>query len=176
MHLSFCPQTPPCPVHAGIHTLLGRHRPPLGIHLPGHTPLPHGHCSGRYTSHWNAFLSMTYFYRAGGWPLAPPLDQLLKKVGHVIYPFLWTGGYLVGNYSEVQVRWVFWVSWGKDDTVYLSFSRYVFKTASPGKTRQNTVGFLWAVHTRSDLFITVSWSKFQLPSGELLQRRSIYYR
>ena len=31
-------------VHAGIHTLLGRHPP------------ADGHCSGRYASYWNAFL------------------------------------------------------------------------------------------------------------------------
>ena len=36
---------------------LGRH-PPLGKHRPGQTlPSPaDGHCSGQYTSYWNAFL------------------------------------------------------------------------------------------------------------------------
>ena len=54
-------------VHAGIHTPLGKHPPPgrhpLGRHppdrhTPGQTPLPRadGHCSGQYSSYWNAFL------------------------------------------------------------------------------------------------------------------------
>ena len=56
--LSFCPKggvylsmhwdTPPCPVHAGIHP---RADTPLGRYPP-----PNGHWSGRYASYWNAFL------------------------------------------------------------------------------------------------------------------------
>ena len=37
--------------------------------------------SGQYASYWNAFLLMTYFYKAGGgaWPSWPPLDPLMSK-------------------------------------------------------------------------------------------------
>ena len=45
-------QTPPCPVHSGIH-------PPCPVHAGIHPPSPHpsaSHCSGRYASYWNAFL------------------------------------------------------------------------------------------------------------------------
>ena len=46
--LSFCPQGRgvSTPVHAGIHTPLGRHPPPPAD----------GYCCGRYASYWNAFL------------------------------------------------------------------------------------------------------------------------
>ena len=60
-------------------TSLGRHPNPRQTIPP--PPKSDGHCSRRYTSYWNAFLFMTYFYRAGGgggggkaWPdpLLPP--------------------------------------------------------------------------------------------------------
>ena len=51
--------TPPCPVHAGIHTPLPSAcwdtHPPAQCML-GYTPDLGGHCSGRYASYWNAFL------------------------------------------------------------------------------------------------------------------------
>ena len=57
-------QTPPCPVHTGIHTLCSVHarihtpqtdNPPM-LRACWDTHPPSSHCSGRYASYWNAFL------------------------------------------------------------------------------------------------------------------------
>ena len=106
-------QTPPCPVHAGIHThphpvhagihtppakcMLGYTHPPAQCMLGYMPPLCTVHAgiwstSGRYASHWNAFLSLCvvsahqqncgkvmflqasvshFVRRGGGWVLNP---------------------------------------------------------------------------------------------------------
>ena len=53
---SACWDTPPCPVHAGIHP-------------------PGGHCCGRYASYWNAFL---YLYVSIAHVLLSLQNQLIK--------------------------------------------------------------------------------------------------
>ena len=65
LQVTLCPQPTPNPPRQTFPPWAdppGRHPPPARADIPeAGTPSRDGHCSGRYASHWNAFLLYLYF-------------------------------------------------------------------------------------------------------------------